>query len=180
MLGLTECWLYGSSLTLKAAKSGKHHYCKCSIKIHWSAAQCASKDLPTEVLEKCIHDLLGSIITDDEFFEAIYDQIKFNKLEEIEKLYEDFKKSRSNKTRFEREKTNLLNTIKKGSKPGAIKSIEEDLEKIESQIGFLINQINALERKQSLAVNQKINKQILKKYYLNTSIFILLYLQMKK
>lgn len=52
---------------------------------------CPSKDLPADVLENCIYDLMGSILSEDEFFDAIYNQIKFNYQEVIEELDKDLK-----------------------------------------------------------------------------------------
>lgn len=62
---------------------------------------CPSKDLPSDVLENCIYDLMGPILSEDEFFDAIYNQIKFNNQEVIEELDKDLKELRYNKTKFE-------------------------------------------------------------------------------
>jgi site-specific DNA recombinase len=163
LLGITKCGLCGSSLTSQSAKSGKHIYYKCSKKIHGGASSCPSKDLPADVLENCIYDLMGSILTEDEFFEAIYNQIKFNNQGKIEELDKDLKDLRSNKTKFETQRTNLLNAIKEGTKLGAIKSVEEDLERIGNDIAFISIRIKNLERDRELAADQKINKQGLRR-----------------
>lgn len=44
---------------------------------------------------------MGSILSEDEFFDAIYNQIKFNNQEAIEELDKDLKELRYNKTKFE-------------------------------------------------------------------------------
>jgi hypothetical protein len=62
---------------------------------------CPSKDLPADILENCIYDLMVSILTEEEFFDAIYNQIKFNNQEVIEELDKDLKELRYNKTKFE-------------------------------------------------------------------------------
>ena len=123
------------------------------------SCKCPSKDLPADVLENCIYDLMGSILSEDEFFEAIYNQIKFNNQEVIEELDKDLKELRSNKTKFETQRTNLLNAIKEVTKLGAIKSVAEDLERIENDIAFISIRIKNLERDRELAADQKINKQ---------------------
>jgi uncharacterized protein YydD (DUF2326 family) len=163
LLGITKCGLCGSSLTSQSAKNGKHYYYRCSKKIHWGAEQCPSKDLPADVLENCIYDLMGSILSEDEFFDAIYNQIKFNNKEKIEELDKDLKELRSNKTKFETQRTNLLNAIKEVTKLGAIKSVAEDLERIENDIEFISIRIKNLERDRELAADQKINKQSLRR-----------------
>lgn len=163
LLGITKCGLCGSSLTSQAAKSGKHHYYKCSKKIRKSASSCPSKDLPAEVLENCIYDLMVSILTEEEFFEAIYNQIKFNNQEEIKKIDKDLKELRSNKTRLETQQTNLLTAIKEGTKLGSIKSVEVDMEKIEDDISLISIRIQNLEQERELATDQKINKQSLRR-----------------
>ena len=106
---------------------------------------------------------MGSILSEDEFFDAIYNQIKFNNKEKIEELDKDLKELRSNKTKFETQRTNLLNAIKEGAKLGAIKSVAEDLEKIENDIDFISIRIKNLERDRELAADQKINKQSLRR-----------------
>jgi DNA invertase Pin-like site-specific DNA recombinase len=58
LLGLTKCGLCGSNLTSSAAKNGKHYYYKCSKKIHATSDHCPAKDLPADVLESCIKDLM--------------------------------------------------------------------------------------------------------------------------
>ena len=163
LLGITKCGICGSSLTSQSAKNGKHIYYKCSKKIHGGASSCPSKDLPADVLENCIYDLMGSILSEDELFDAIYNQIKFNNKEKIEELDKDLKELRSNKTKFETQRTNLLNAIKEGAKLGAIKSVAEDLEKIENDIDFISIRIKNLERDRELAADQKINKQSLRR-----------------
>lgn len=120
---------------------------------------CPSKDLPADILENCIYDLMVSILTEEEFFDAIYNQIKFNNQEVIEELDKDLKELRYNKTKFETQWTNLLNAIKESTKLGAIKSVEEDLERIENDIDFISIRIKNLERDRELAADQKINKQ---------------------
>lgn len=100
-----------------------------------------------------------SILTEEEFFDAIYNQIKFNNQEVIEELDKDLKELRYNKTKFETQWTNLLNAIKESTKLGAIKSVEEDLERIENDIDFISIRIKNLERDRELAADQKINKQ---------------------
>jgi len=57
--------------------------------------------LPADILENCIYDLMVSILTEEEFFDAIYNQIKFNNQEVIEELDKDLKELRYNKTKFE-------------------------------------------------------------------------------
>lgn len=134
-------------------------------KIHDTALSCPSKDLPADILENCIYDLMVSILTEEEFFDAIYNQIKFNNQEVIEELDKDLKELRYNKTKFETQWTNLLNAIKESTKLGAIKSVEEDLERIENDIDFISIRIKNLERKRELAADQKINKKVLEEFY---------------
>ncbi|HMN17838.1 MAG TPA: hypothetical protein PKD03_09480 [Ignavibacteriaceae bacterium] len=134
-------------------------------KIHDTALSCPSKDLPSDVLENCIYDLMGPILSEDEFFDAIYNQIKFNNQEVIEELDKDLKELRYNKTKFETQRTNLLNAIKENTKLGAIKSVEEDLERIENDIDFISIRIKNLERDRELAADQKINKKVLEEFY---------------
>lgn len=105
----------------------------------------------------------GINFIEDEFFDAIYNQIKFNNQEVIEELDKDLKELRYNKTKFETQRTNLLNAIKEGTKLGAIKSVEEDLERIENDIDFISIRIKSLERDRELAADQKINKQSLRR-----------------
>lgn len=138
---------------------------KCSKKIQDTALSCPSKDLPSDVLENCIYDLMGPILSEDEFFDAIYNQIKFNNQEVIEELDKDLKELRYNKTKFETQRTNLLNAIKESTKLGAIKSVEEDLERIENDIDFISIRIKNLERDRELAADQKINKKVLEEFY---------------
>lgn len=126
---------------------------------------CPSKDLPADILENCIYDLMVSILTEEEFFDAIYNQIKFNNQEVIEELDKDLKELRYNKTKFETQWTNLLNAIKESTKLGAIKSVEEDLERIENDIDFISIRIKNLERDRELAADQKINKKVLEEFY---------------
>ncbi|GIK21825.1 MAG: hypothetical protein PHY57_14275 [Ignavibacterium sp.] len=57
--------------------------------------------MPADILENCIYDLMVSILTEEEFFDAIYNQIKFNNQEVIEELDKDLKELRYNKTKFE-------------------------------------------------------------------------------
>ncbi len=163
LLGITKCGLCGKQMTSQAAKSGEYYYYKCTKKIKGGAAQCPSKDLPAEVLENCIYDLIGTMLTEDEFFEAIYDQLKFNNQDEVEKLDKDLKDARTNKTKLETQRTNLLNAIKEGTMLGAIKSVEEDLERIGNDLEFLAIRIKNLERDRELLADQKINKQSFRK-----------------
>ena len=130
LLGITKCGLCGSSLTAQAAKSGKHQYYKCSKKIHATAEHCQAKDLPADVLENCIKDLIISMISDDEFFEAIYNQARFNNQEEVDRLDKDLKEFRSNKTHIESRRENLLTAVKAGTMLESIKSVEDELVKL--------------------------------------------------
>ena len=167
LLGITKCGLCGSYLTSQSAKSGKHYYYKCSKKIHGGAAQCPSKDLPADVLENCIYNLMESILSEGEFFDAIYNQIKFNNQEVIENLDKDLKDARTNKTAEETKRTNLLNAIKAGDKLGAIKEVADELERIEKQIGLQVFQINNFEKERELVATQKIGKEILREILLD-------------
>ncbi len=162
LLGITKCGLCGSNLTSQAAKSGRHHYYKCSKKIHGGAAQCSSKDLPAEVLENCIYDLMSFIISEDEFFDAIYNQVKFNTQEEVAEYDKELSKLKSNKTSRESERKNIFNAIKAGDRLGAMKEVENELEKIETEIVFINSQLEDLEKKRYLAANQKIEKEKLR------------------
>jgi chromosome segregation ATPase len=102
-----------------------------------------------------------SFVSDDEFLVAVYDQIKFNNQEEIDNYDKDLKEWRINYSKKESEKKNLLRAIKDGLKN--IKSIEEELETIESELVILSNEIRTRESSRDLAANQKINKTELKK-----------------
>lgn len=64
-----------------------------------------------------------SIVGDDEFFEAIYNQVKFNNQEEVDELGKYLRGLRTNETRTETEMKNILNAIKAGSEK--IKSVED-------------------------------------------------------
>jgi len=156
LLGITKCGLCGSNLTSSSAKKGNHYYYKCSKKIHSASNDCPAKDLPAIVLENCIKDLMISIVSDDEFYEAIYNQIKFNNEEEVHQLDKDLKGLRTNKTRAETEKTNILNAIKAGSKK--IKLVEYELEKVENDLIVRSNLIITKERERDLTANQRISK----------------------
>lgn len=67
--------------------------------------------------------MIISIVGDDEFFEAIYNQVKFNNQEEVDELGKDLRGLRTNETRTETEMKNILNAIKAGSEK--IKSVED-------------------------------------------------------
>ena len=99
-------------------------------KIHATAEHCQAKDLPVDVLENCIKNLVISMISDDEFFEAIYNQARFNNQEEVDRLDKDLKEFRSNKTHIESQRENLLTAVKAGTMLESIKSVEDELVKL--------------------------------------------------
>lgn len=113
--------------------------------MHATLGHCPAKDLPADALENCIRDLMISFVSDDEFLEATYNQIKFNIQEKINKFDKDLKGLWTNYSRKETEKNNLLIAIKDGSKN--IKSIEGELETIEGELVFLSNNITTKKKK---------------------------------
>ena len=162
LLGITKCGLCGSNLTTSSTKKGKIFYYKCSKKAHATSTHCPAKDLSADILEKCIRDLMISIVSDDEFFEAIYDQVKFNNNEEISQLENDLKILRTNKSKLESQRANILEAIKSGSKLKTIKSVQDELEKMEGDITLISITVSSKERELDLATNKRISKTVLK------------------
>jgi len=112
LLGITKCGICGSQLTTSSTKGGNHYYYKCSKKAHSTSSHCSAKDLPAEILENCIKDLMYSIVTDNQFFNAIYDQIKFNGEKELAVIDSELKNLKTNRSKLESENINLLNVLK--------------------------------------------------------------------
>lgn len=171
LLGITKCGLCGSNLTSSSSKSGKHYYYKCSKKMHATSDHCPAKDLSAILLEDAAKSLMYSMATNEGFFEAIYNQIRFNNQAEIKKYDSELNKLRSNKTRLVTEKQNILNKMKAAAALQDSKSIIDELNKLDNDIAMNLSRINFLEKERERAANQVITREQLKKI-INDYLFI--------
>lgn len=167
LLGITKCGICGSQLTTSSTKGGKHYYYKCSKKAHSTSLHCSAKDLPAEILENCISDLIHSMINENEFFTAIYDQIKFNGKSELDSINSELKNLRNNRTKLESENNNLLTAVKNNSTLKNIESVGTELQKIELGISSLSQKIALYENERNLISQATIKKSDLKKILLD-------------
>lgn len=163
LLGITKCGICGSSLTSSSSKSGKHYYYKCSKKMHATSDHCPAKDLSSILLEDAAKSLMYSMATNEGFFEAIYNQIRFNNQTEIKKYDGELNKLRSNKTRLVTDKQNILNKMKAAAALQDSKLIIDELNKLENDIAMNLTSINFLEKERERAANQVITREQLKK-----------------
>lgn len=162
LLGITKCGLCGSQLTTSSTKGGKHYYYKCSKKAHNTSDHCNAKDLPAEILESCISDLIYSMVNESEFLTAIHDQISSNGKSELDSIDLELKNLKGNRTKLESENRNLLNAIKNYEGFHNLDSIGVELQKIELSITSVSQKINLLEVQRNLLTQKTIKKSDLR------------------
>ncbi|MBA4313094.1 MAG: hypothetical protein C0417_10745 [Chlorobiaceae bacterium] len=82
LLGITKCGHCGSLLstssTLKMKTNKRYYFYKCSKAAHHTKTHCPSRDIPADELESIILKIMSQIINNDEFLDALVNQIQGN------------------------------------------------------------------------------------------------------
>jgi site-specific DNA recombinase len=82
LLGITKCGhcgsLLSSSSTLKKKTQQRYYFSKCSKAAHHTKTHCPSRDIPAEELETMVLKIMSQIVTNDEFLDALVNQMQGN------------------------------------------------------------------------------------------------------
>ncbi len=141
LLGVTKCGICGSSLTTSTGKGTQYYYYKCSRQVHMTKDHCNAKQLPYAPLENLAIQTIVQVIEDDAFFEAVFQQVAFNKGDELAKREKELSDMKSNRTKIQ---TQIENTWERMSRDSDVNNSEEYLKQInkwKAEVEVLDNEI---------------------------------------
>lgn len=168
LLGLTKCGYCGNYLTSTygtGRQGERYHYYKCTNKTKHGSNKCEMSDIPAEKLEKFIEDIVVHIGMDNQFFDAVFEQMSANENVEYRQGKETLTELKKNKGEIEKKIKKTTDYISQAPADVPLHSVNESLKDLENQKLVVAEKIVRLERDLEIIETYDISKDRLQNRY---------------